>query len=367
MLIIAHVVTGCFDWPDHGVDNLECEAEPAGPRVGTDTDSGTRDTATTTAADTDTQTGTGIDWAAHCIPDTDTHTDTAPAPRIVVIGDVHGSLEAVLALMREAGIIDDTDHWIGGDTVLVQLGDQIDRGDHDRAVIDLFERLKDEARDAGGRVINIIGNHETGNVNWNFSHATDAGLAEFDDIEYDTEDTDIMALPEAQRGRAAAFQPGGPYARILAERSVVAVVDGNVFSHAGMTPDYVEYGMYRINQETQEWLRGDADEPDHAKITSWFAPLWNRYYGYTKAELVDCDMLHQSLGMMCADRMIVGHTIQESINGICDDSLYRIDVGMYEGEHAAALEIVGDDVRVIAIDLTEAPLPSSPTSTNTTK
>ena len=59
-------------------------------------------------------------------------------PRIVAIGDLHGDLDACRRALRLGGAIDDADRWIGGDLVVVQTGDQLDRGDDEQAIIDLF-------------------------------------------------------------------------------------------------------------------------------------------------------------------------------------------------------------------------------------
>src|SRR4051794_38999116 len=65
-----------------------------------------------------------------------------PAPaRIVAIGDLHGDLEATRAALKLAGAIDDKDHWAGGALMVVQTGDQLDRGDGERAILDLLDRL----------------------------------------------------------------------------------------------------------------------------------------------------------------------------------------------------------------------------------
>src|SRR4051812_8948477 len=70
-----------------------------------------------------------------------------PAPeRLVAIGDLHGDLDATRAVLRLAGAIGDGDRWIGGKLVVVQTGDQLDRGDGERAILDLFDRLEGEAR-----------------------------------------------------------------------------------------------------------------------------------------------------------------------------------------------------------------------------
>ena len=70
--------------------------------------------------------------------------------RIVAFGDVHGDLEAARGALRLAGAIDEQDHWIGGDLIVVQTGDQLDRGDQEQAILDLFEKLRMESAAAGG-------------------------------------------------------------------------------------------------------------------------------------------------------------------------------------------------------------------------
>src|SRR5690606_21517740 len=100
-----------------------------------------------------------------------------PAPaRLVAIGDLHGDLEATRDVLRLAGAIDDRDHWVGGELVVVQTGDQVDRGDDDRAILDLFERLREEARSSGGAVHVLNGNHETMNAAGDFRYVTDGSF-----------------------------------------------------------------------------------------------------------------------------------------------------------------------------------------------
>src|SRR5262245_61138965 len=61
--------------------------------------------------------------------------------RIVAVGDLHGDLQSTRQALRLARAIDEKDHWIGGDLTLVQTGDQLDRGDQEREILDLLERL----------------------------------------------------------------------------------------------------------------------------------------------------------------------------------------------------------------------------------
>ena len=81
--------------------------------------------------------------------------------RLVAIGDVHGDLEATKEALRAGGLIDDNDKWCGGKTTAVQVGDQLDRGGDEIAILFLLERLRFEARKQGGELIVMNGNHET--------------------------------------------------------------------------------------------------------------------------------------------------------------------------------------------------------------
>ena len=48
-------------------------------------------------------------------------------PRIVAIGDLHGDFSVWRDLALAAGIENSDGHWTGGRTVLVQVGDVVDR------------------------------------------------------------------------------------------------------------------------------------------------------------------------------------------------------------------------------------------------
>eukprot|EP00951_Prasinocladus_malaysianus_P031061 scaffold295599_cov45-Prasinocladus_malaysianus.AAC.1 len=57
-----------------------------------------------------------------------------PAERLVAIGDIHGDLEKCLRAFRLGGLTDSDHRWIGGTTVVVQVGRPVSlcfrRSDH---------------------------------------------------------------------------------------------------------------------------------------------------------------------------------------------------------------------------------------------
>ena len=268
--------------------------------------------------------------------------------RIVAFGDVHGDLEAARGALRLAGAIDEQDRWIGGDLIVVQTGDQLDRGDQEQAILDLFERLRVESVAAGGAFHALLGNHEIMNARGDLRYVTDGGFADFmDAVEYDPGDSLLADFEPHQRARMAALMPGGPYADMLAHRQVILQVGDNVFVHGGVLPDHVAYGIDEINSSAQAWLRGEADLPSVLQGSE--SPQWTRLYSRDPDSLA-CGVLEEALTALEAKRIVMGHTIQESgITSACDAQAWRIDVAMaaYYGGSVEVLEIVGDSVRVL--------------------
>lgn len=268
--------------------------------------------------------------------------------RIVAFGDVHGDLAATRSALRLAGAIDERDRWVGGRLIVVQTGDQLDRGDDERAILDLFQRLKVEADAAGGGFHPLLGNHELMNVRGDLRYVTEAGFAEFaDDFSSYLAGPGLEEIDPAQWGRLAAFLPGGPYARLLAERDLILVLEGTVFVHGGVLPAHVSYGLDRINQETRSWLRGEGELPEI--LSGSESPQWTRLYS-RDPDPEACETLRQVLDSLEARRMVVGHTVQpEGITSACDGMVWRVDTGMssYYGGPLQVLEIVEDSVRIL--------------------
>lgn len=275
------------------------------------------------------------------------------AERLVAIGDLHGDMAKTRRAFSLAGLIDQQDRWTGGDTVVVQVGDILDRGDQEIEIFYWLERLQREAAAAGGALHILNGNHETMNVAHHFRYVTPGGYASFRTW------AETHALEAALKGRcgchpdvtdlrkamglrggdglaarSAALQPGGPLAtRFIAPHPVVLQVGSTVFVHGGLLPQHVAYGIERMNIETREWvLKG----PINAKprfLSGREAVVWARDYSQEDPARCDCDALKKALaGVPGAARVVVGHTIQGAgINSACGGRVFRIDVGLSRG------------------------------------
>ena len=283
-------------------------------------------------------------------PELDPPTRLPAAARIVAIGDIHGDLAAARRALRLAGAIDDRDRWAGGDLVLVQTGDVLDRGDDERAIMDLLERLAPEAEAAGGRLLALNGNHEVMNVNADLRYVFPPGFTAFADFLGPARVARVRPppFPADIGGRLAAFAPGGEYARKLARNNVVQLVGDNLFVHGAVLPRHVEHGLDEINRETRAWMRGERDAAP-AILAAEDAPIWDRRFSL-EDEQPDCLLLARVLEAVPARRMVVGHETQrDGITSACAERIWRIDVGLakFYGGPTEVLEIRGPAVRVL--------------------
>jgi hypothetical protein len=82
------------------------------------------------------------------------------ADKIIVLGDIHGELNALLSLLRYNNVIDKNNKWVFGNGHIVFTGDVFDRGNKVTECLWLIFQLEIQASKAGGSVHYILGNHE---------------------------------------------------------------------------------------------------------------------------------------------------------------------------------------------------------------
>ncbi len=272
-----------------------------------------------------------------------------PTPqRIVAIGDLHGDVHAARLALQKAGAIDPEESWIGGELHVVQVGDILDRGDHELAIMELFSRLAEEAVRHNGAVTVLNGNHEIMNVQLDFRYVTEAGFSVFAHLaDAVLLPAAIETLPSTHRGRAVAFRPGGPWAVRLASNPVIFKIRETVFVHGGLLPGQARLGIDTINREVKDWMLGWADQVPPV-VVGRRSPVWLRDYSLDTTD-EDCAQLRETLRLLGAKRMVVAHTVQDHINCACDSLVWRVDTGMSQayGGPVEVLEIHGSRIRII--------------------
>ena len=191
------------------------------------------------------------------------------ADRVVAIADVHGAYDAMVATLKNVGILDDELAWAGGTTHLVIVGDILDRGPRSRDAMDLLMRLEGEAQTAGGYVHVLIGNHESMNMIGDMRYVSKGEYAAFAAEETEEQrqrwfraysrrqalprdDLDLRkkfdsAFPAGYFALREAFGADGKYGQWLLTKPIIAVINGTAFVHGGLSPLVTEYGLDGIN------------------------------------------------------------------------------------------------------------------------
>jgi hypothetical protein len=310
--------------------------------------------------------------------------------RLVCIGDVHGDVEALKDLLEVAEVYSrQTDQWIGGNAIVVQCGDVLDRGTQELQCYSLLGKLSHQALDHKGKVICLVGNHEVLNAMGLFQYA-------IDDVEYENtigrQIDDELQTPEWRRqyvnnqpARWASYEPGGLLAASLMANMKVAVrVGRTVLVHAGIKPHHLQGngGIEGMNQSFRDWItlsatsgwggenpvvynnKGRYAMPDQSRIDAekrqtyyinsvpdflkggpgHDGPIWMRDYSFPhdsppKHPLAQ-ELIDQTLDMLNADRMVMGHTIQRQINCALNGKAWRVDVGASRGCIAGTPEVL---------------------------
>ena len=270
-----------------------------------------------------------------------------PQPeRLIVVGDIHGDEGAFLGCLKIAGLVDDDGNWIGGETHFVQLGDILDRGDGEKAVLDHILRLQPQAAQAGGRIDVVLGNHEVMNAELDFRYVTPGawetwGMPEDAKLRSHVErHMEVLGYPDFMMERIAAFKAGGEVTRQMADMPVAMVVGDTLLAHGGIRMEHLEFGLEELNTQTKEWLLNERLAKP-AILGSGSSPVWTRIFSAPSPQEAALEEMCEVLKRLGAKRMVVGHTPQ--LTGINCATLggyevWRTDTGMSSGMMCGPVE-----------------------------
>jgi len=306
--------------------------------------------------------------------------------RIVAVGDLHGDYKAWTDISRAAGLVDQRGRWAGGKTVLVQMGDIVDRGPDSLKIIRNLMALQREAARKGGKVVVVLGNHEAMMVLDDTRYTTPGEYAAFVDGQsasrrnraydinqarleafYRTQDPKIT--PEQARAKwmaehplgwlehKLAWAPTGELGLWAAKNAAVVKIGDVLFAHGGVSAEYARQPLEAVNKRIATAMAAADDSPTSV-LTDPLGPLW--YRGLVTADpeaqaaraaakpptppLTPDQELDAVLTAYAAKRLVVGHT--PSLKGIeitGSGRLARIDTGnsAYYGGTLSWLEITG--------------------------
>jgi hypothetical protein len=265
--------------------------------------------------------------------------------KIVAIGDLNAAYDVLVDILIGTKLINKDLHWRGGKSHLIQIGDIWNRGAGARQATELLLKLQPEAAAAGGKVTVLLGNHEVMTALGNEAYCTTEEYLAFASPKeqerwpervrkammkiYRSTKKGAIIPPLAprvdlwkienvpgKRAMRSALGPRGKLGRAIRKFPVAILEDDIVFCHAALTPQWARHGIDALNQEAKDlW----AENPSHVAAfprDSLFrddaGPLWDRTFSLQEGEEIK-KQVDQSLKLLHAKRMVVGHTKTGSI------------------------------------------------------
>jgi len=313
--------------------------------------------------------------------------------RIIAIGDLHGDFDMMIKLLQLGGVINESYNWIGFNTYVIQVGDQIDskernnpfmtivedtKSPNDIKILRFLTQLHNQALEKGGAVISLFGNHEIMNINKDFKYVSPKNILSFynyielsndqlanrpyndDDIEtiptFDQNDPEYIskindAMEQGTARKAEAFSEGKSYGKYLGCNRIPIVKIGDfIFVHAGLSNNFIEQfnltsddDLYKIRFIIRNWLAGISKFSRSGK--QLVGLNINEEHGF---DYIEDNMLwfnknpinsnfidvSKAFEVFKVNNIVVGHMIGDNIthlkNG--DKNLFKIDIGIGKRE-----------------------------------
>ena len=304
---------------------------------------------------------------------------------IFMIGDIHGAYPELVSILQHAGLVNDKLDWTGESAHFVSTGDLMDRGPSSRKVMDLLIKLQGQAKQAGGQVHVLLGNHEILNLIGDWRYISLQEYQEFADDEsvemrkkYFDEykntvvtgsDESILAgfdkqFPSGFFARLEAFMPTGEYGKWLHTLPLVIKINQHIFTHGGLSVKTLGTSLDSLNSQlkkeltdyTSAWstliknqqLAATTDYSRRLSIVkqleqtpiartfinaydgllySLDSPNWYRGNALCHP-LFETQLLNEVLKNFDAKTLWVGHTTSTTVRQRFDNKLMLMDTGM---------------------------------------
>ncbi|NHF60184.1 hypothetical protein FK220_012585 [Flavobacteriaceae bacterium TP-CH-4] len=235
--------------------------------------------------------------------------------KILAISDIESGFKSFRDFLIHSQVIDEQLQWTFGKGHLVLVGDFVDRGFSTTQVLWFIYKLEQDAKNQGGMVHFILGNHEIKNLQGNHEAAS---------LKYN--------YVSAILGKQQYDLYGGNsfLGRWLESKNTIERINGHLFVHGGIHPDVANANV--TIEDVNKIVRANYRNPFYPKreksteqllISTFKGPSW--YRGYFKEDIT-LDEVEKGLDNFNAKDVIVGHTIQKKITKQFEGKVLGIDV-----------------------------------------
>ena len=234
----------------------------------------------------------------------------------LVLSDIEGNVRFLDAALKSLAVTDAQGNWNYGDRHLVINGDAVDRGRDVFAVLWRLYTLSLQAKDAGGAVHLVLGNHEQYLLRGNPSRAN----------------RDHLYALTRMGGQVEAFAPDTLIGHWLRLQPVIIKSGRTVITHGGVNPAVADAGftVNHLNSAMRRYWSGDM--PGKAELDAVIGPAGlTQYRGYLedgedRYSRATSAQIGEVLAHFGANSIVVGHTLVERVTALHEGKVWAIDV-----------------------------------------
>ena len=258
-------------------------------------------------------------------------------PAFFAVSDIHGKYDTLIRLLEKNRIIDGARRWDWGDGHLVIVGDVFDRGDQMTEALWFIYGLEQEARQAGGRVHLLLGNHEM--------------MVLQRDLRYVAKKYTNVTARVLKINVADLYGPDTELGRWLRSKHALIKLNDVLFVHGGISPELLNHAF--TIPHINEMVRGSIDARDYEieledtlrLLHGSRGPFWYRGYFRERQGIPMATAPHvkATCEFYSAGTIVVGHTIVDELTVLFDGRVIAVETGMHSGAEGEGL-LVEDGV-----------------------
>jgi hypothetical protein len=256
--------------------------------------------------------------------------------KMLVISDIEGEFDAFKKLLTVNNVMDEKFNWTFGNGHLILTGDFFDRGIRVTETLWLIYSLEEKAKDGGGYVHFVLGNHEIMNLN--------------NDLRY-VHPKYMESAKLMNEHYLSLYGENAELGRWLRTKNITEKVGNVLFMHAGISSyvNLMDLSLTKMNKLARPFYSDTTynyKDPKVDILFSDFGPFWYRgyYHGTPKASLNQID---STLSLYKVKHIATGHTvIADTISVLHKGKLINTDVHHSKGHSEALLIDNGKFYRV---------------------
>ncbi len=235
--------------------------------------------------------------------------------KIIAISDIESGYKTFRDFLINNKVLNKDLEWIFGKGHLVLNGDFVDRGFSTTQVLWLIYKMEKEAKQFGGNVHFILGNHEIKNLQGNYTKAASKYF---------------YVATVLNKQQYELYDQQSLMGKWMASKNTVELINGHLFVHGGIHPDLAnfdtninEINTIVRNNYRQAYYPKNENNLEQFLISTTKGPSW--YRGYFKEDLSN-EEIEKGLRLFDAKAIIVGHTIQRKVKKMHDGKVFCIDI-----------------------------------------